>query len=42
MSKTLKYPEFKSTDSFSKLFCRKFLVEYCVKNQRFSLDEEFN
>lgn len=42
MSKILKYPEFKSTDSFSKLFCRKFLVEYCVKNQRFSLDEEFN
>ena len=42
MSKTLKYPEFKSTDSFSKLFCRKFLVEYCVKNQIFSLDEEFN
>lgn len=42
MSKTLKYPEFKSTDSFRKLFCRKFLVEYCVKNQRFSLDEEFN
>jgi hypothetical protein len=42
MSKTLKYPEFKSTDSFSKLFCREFLVNYCVKNQRFSLDEEFN
>lgn len=42
MSKTLKYPEFKSTDSFQKLFCREFLVNYCVKNQRFSLDEEFN
>lgn len=42
MIKTLEYPKFDSASSFRENFCRKFLVEYCVKNQKFSLNEEYN
>lgn len=42
MSKTLDYPKFDSATTFRENFCRKFLVEYCVKNQKFSLNEEYN
>ena len=42
MIKTLDYPKFDSASSFRENFCRKFLVEYCVKNQKFSLNEEYN
>ena len=42
MSKSVNYPKFKSTTNFRELFCRVFLVEYCVNNQKVSLDEEFN
>lgn len=35
-------PEFYFTSEFVGLFIKKFLINYCVANQKFSLDEEFN
>ena len=35
-------PEFYFESEFVGLFIKKFLINYCVPNQKFSLDEDFN